>query len=1015
MNIAELDSYNLSDAIKFNEKLNPRIWSGSQMLPQVREKLLAIADNFKQSLGLSDLEVKDITVSGSNAGYTYTPHSDIDLHLVVDLPNADMSEVYRELFDAKKYEYNEEHNIKIGGYDVETYVENANESPVSQGVFSVLNNNWITIPRKRRSTVNDNAVRSKYEDIKHRIESVVASEDSNKIKQLIFKIKRMRNAGLAEHGELGSENLAYKMLRTQGFITKLYEALAAAQDSELSLTERKKKKKRVKYGFGAYWAPGFGFNNSSGSSSGDFSGGDGGTEDLDTDGIMMTRPSNMSSESVEQPSSETDTVKDFVGFCVDSLGIQQEPQLKLMQDPEWSAENKTFGRYDANTNQLEVSMIDRHIMDILRTVAHELTHQRQKELGEVPDHAGATGSRWENEANAKAGVLMRNYAEKNPELFVAELSESLAQEFNLFEQQDLFEISMSPANLRVTASKINALAGMEFEMIVAGAGGDADAGREYDFDQDRRPNSIKDIIDFFADGDQNTVRDLHNLKEALGEAWMLYADQQAFSDWESDASDYMATWVARNVGDDEIIRELELHSDSDDDITLTKAHYRDFAEMCIRDDNDYLEEARDEYTDDARNSMDESDWLEHDSITRMSDVSNSVSNTYNIEWPHFKFPGGLSIEDIGKDFGNTIGRPVDTSEGHGKIARRPGYYVVETDSSLEPDSDDDQGLEFVSPPLPIQELLSDLDKVQEWAGRTGCYTNESTGLHINVSVPNFNIEKLDYVKLAVLLGDQYVLDQFGRAGNTYTNSALGIVKQRIAARPEDAAALLDKMKQHMNAAASKLIHSGRTEKYTSINTQDGYVEFRSPGGDWLGELATGERKIDNTLLRMVVALDAACDETKYKEEYAKKLYKLLAPGDDKTNTMGYFAKFVAGELPTAELKSFIRQAQLERKAPKKAPSPAPVDWRDQLRRTIDASTQNIVNPLWDPTDEPPVPSSATPGAFTGAWKILDATGQELYRFSGIGNGQADANRVAADWIRNNNYSRGEVSVLPIVS
>jgi hypothetical protein len=83
MNILELDSYSLADAVKFNDKLNPRIWQGDKMKPQVRAKLLQIAEDFKQSLGLSDLEVKDITVSGSNAGYTYTPNSDIDLHLVV--------------------------------------------------------------------------------------------------------------------------------------------------------------------------------------------------------------------------------------------------------------------------------------------------------------------------------------------------------------------------------------------------------------------------------------------------------------------------------------------------------------------------------------------------------------------------------------------------------------------------------------------------------------------------------------------------------------------------------------------------------------------------------------------------------------------------------------------------------------------------------------------------------------------------------------------------------------------
>ena len=66
MNINELDAYNLADAVKFNSELNPAIWSGQEMKPEVRAKLLAIADDFREFLGLTDLEVKDITVSGSN-------------------------------------------------------------------------------------------------------------------------------------------------------------------------------------------------------------------------------------------------------------------------------------------------------------------------------------------------------------------------------------------------------------------------------------------------------------------------------------------------------------------------------------------------------------------------------------------------------------------------------------------------------------------------------------------------------------------------------------------------------------------------------------------------------------------------------------------------------------------------------------------------------------------------------------------------------------------------------------
>jgi hypothetical protein len=59
---------------------------------------------------------------------------------------------------------------------------------------------------------------------------------------------------------------------------------------------------------------------------------------------------------------------------------------------------------------------------------------------------------------------------------------------------------------------------------------------------------------------------------------------------------------------------------------------------------------------------------------------------------------------------------------------------------------------------------------------------------------------------------------------------------------------------------------------------------------------------------------------------------------------------------------------------------------------------------------------ATPGTFTGAWKVLDADGNEMHRFSGIGNDQRDANRVATQWVQNNGYAYGtEIEVVPIMS
>jgi hypothetical protein len=401
MNITELDSYNLADAVKFNKELNPAIWQGEKMKPEVRERLLVIAEDFKEFLGLTDIEVKDITVSGSNAGYTYTPYSDIDLHLVVDIPQADVNEVYRELFDAKKYQYNDLHNITIGGYDVELYVEDARKQPVSQGIYSVLNNDWVKIPLKRKATVNDEAVRSKFEDLGHRIESAVASGDLDTIDQLAKKIKNMRQAGLADSGELGAENLAYKMLRNQGVIKKLYDARAAAKDAELSLNERRKKKtkKKTKYGYGGYFYPGFGFAGS-GEAPADGGGDGGGGESM-----------------YESAPTTEQTVQDFVNFCVAKLNIKNDPAIRFKRDPAWSERNRTFGSYNHDTNELIVSLANRHVMDILRTVAHELTHQRQGEVSNMPADAGETGSKWENEANAKAGVLMREYGQQHPNLF----------------------------------------------------------------------------------------------------------------------------------------------------------------------------------------------------------------------------------------------------------------------------------------------------------------------------------------------------------------------------------------------------------------------------------------------------------------------------------------------------------------------------------------------------------------------------------------------------------------------
>jgi hypothetical protein len=137
---------------------------------------------------------------------------------------------------------------------------------------------------------------------------------------------------------------------------------------------------------------------------------------------------------------------------------------------------------------------------------------------------------------------------------------------------------------------------------------------------------------------------------------------------------------------------------------------------------------------------------------------------------------------------------------------------------------------------------------------------------------------------------------------------MGKIRSAVKQNPDRAKELMDRMKSGMDQLASKVVHSRSTEKYTSINVKDGYIEFRSPGGDWLND---NFKEIDNTLRRFTVALSAAVNPEAYRQEYLKKLYKLLDVSGEK-DPLSYFAKFAAGELPKAALKSFVRQAQLER-------------------------------------------------------------------------------------------------------
>jgi hypothetical protein len=1117
MNLHELDSYNLADAVKFHNRLNPRLWDKTEhLLPEVRNKLLEIAADFQEFLGVPDLDVVDITVSGSNAAYSYTPHSDIDLHLVVKNPDG-ADEVYQELFNAKKYQYNDMHDIRIHGADVELYVQPADESPVSLGEYSVRDGRWLQVPRRKRAKIDQSVVRHKYEDVKARVESALKDNDSDRIYNLIKKIKEMRQAGLDAHGEFGPENLAFKMLRSQGYIERLYKAHADARDRELSLMEKKKRKKAKKkftYGaFGGWFYPGYNFG---AGETGDGGGGDGGggesVQEVDSgiaqgsaigDAGAQSTWDGVSPDTDEYLSEEAQAesiVRDFIRDTARRLGIQKLPRVKLHKDDSWSENAGSFGRYEPETHELHVNMADRHIMDILRTTAHELAHCRQHELSPLPADAGDTGSRWENQAHATAGVIMRDYADAHPEMFdksaVTESSgyiptaaqkndprfvmalspdvrpgatgknankmslktdsqgrpqiartngllESLSQEFALLEDEFLGEIKMTGKNLRAEAAKTGALAGMEFEMIVPNTEVDVEPEWEPDMDQDQRARSFSDVRDFFHDGDYNGRRAVDDLMDELSNEYEEWMQEQTADQWDRDGVDYIRDFVEVNdlfdrdealdqARDEVIAANPDLPPESEDFQQLVNARINELQEQFVleafEDRGRIYNDAFETFADEQRDEYDERSFLD-DRYQTMSDIQSN----FDITWPYYYDindgqDGDMDGQQVADEFSSYMGKPVNYSSQYHGGRREPGTYVVEPDGSLEGDNPGDGGLEFVSPPMPIDEMISDLNKVKEWAGQQGVYTNDSTGLHINISVPNYSIDKLDYVKLAILMGDEYILDLFGRSGNTYAKSAMGKIKSALKQKPEAAAQIMDLMKQGLDGAATKAIHTGITDKYTSINTKTGYIEFRSPGGDWLD---SNFDKIETTLLRFTVALSAAINPEAYRKEYLTKLYKLLSEGmADKSdvNVIQLFSNYSAGELDKSALIRQVRAKQLTRdvargkatgkmwwKVSNPANSFASIEVvADNAEEAIAsailpgnypewARVQNTLKatplrPYTAPTPPPAVPQ----GGSTGNWGVWVPS---LDRFATIGNAgvrRFESESDAQAWIRNYN-------------
>jgi hypothetical protein len=226
----------LEQLTKFHDKLNPDLWENNRLKPEVRLALFKIAKAFIEFINIPDLQLTDVTISGSNASYNYNANSDIDLHLVADV-NGPCEADLDQLFMAKKGAFNDQHDINIYGHSVEVYVQRSDEKHISNGIYSVYNDNWVKFPKTIVAKPDTTNIEDKFEHLHAEIEQAIESGDRSTIKRLKERIAKIRKSGLAREGEYGVENLTFKLLRNEGDLDKLNDAHLQAVDNDLSLDE----------------------------------------------------------------------------------------------------------------------------------------------------------------------------------------------------------------------------------------------------------------------------------------------------------------------------------------------------------------------------------------------------------------------------------------------------------------------------------------------------------------------------------------------------------------------------------------------------------------------------------------------------------------------------------------------------------------------------------------------------------------------------------------------------------
>jgi hypothetical protein len=540
----------------------------------------------------------------------------------------------------------------------------------------------------------------------------------------------------------------------------------------------------------------------------------------------------------------------------------------------------------------------------------------------------------------------------------------------LLSEEQLDEIRMNPRSLQQFSASPEAqgiMAGFEAELVFTGLGGEGeyDEDPEPDMDADERCRSIQQVLDFFENDEYGYGiygREAEKLQQALDDQYYEWHDEQMHSAFRDEEYDLVKKAIEEDDWDwdDEIRKQLAMMELSNDEIEEAMedgqnagtfnsskeqeafayehpgfqrySESREEAEGLLDDLVQDSISSQDKHYDYALDEFRDSFFIDDDSgffddvgLRWMSDIAEA----FELSWPIMTYTGqsqegGFSADNaerLADDLHEKLGVKTKVSSGYHSAKRDNETWIFEPDSSLDADDSDNMPVEIVSPPMPLEECLAKMEQFFEWAESNGAYANSSTGFHMGVSLPHRGGD-VDYVKLALFLGDEHVLKEFGRSGNHFCEAAMKKIRQRVKGNKEAIGNAMELMRHNLIELAQKSleINNHGFGKYTSINPQGGndnirpdkergakYIEFRSAGGSNYFEDID---KLKNTLLRYAQAMSIAGNPAAERREYYKKLYKLISPPEGDP-AIDLFSRFATGEISSTDLKKAWADKQLE--------------------------------------------------------------------------------------------------------